>query len=82
MEILRYDTELQAQELIGQINLCLGLPNGQGTDTWAKIMHYCKNSGTTEYGYTVIIKDECLPCLTDLQKTQIVNLPDDCGECL
>jgi hypothetical protein len=81
MNILKYNTELESNELIGQINLCLGLPtpNG-GTTTWAYPMNYCY-SGGTEYGWTVVITDQCIDCLTESQKLDIIELPNDLMIC-
>ena len=76
MNILKYNTQLEADELIGQINLCLGLPNDNGTTTWAYPQHYCY-SGNSEYGWTVVVQQQCLDCLTNTQKLQITELPTD-----
>jgi hypothetical protein len=82
IDILKYNTQLEAIELIGQINLCLNLPTPDDeTTTWARPIKYCSDSGSTVYGYTVIIKDQCIDCLTDTQKQQIVTLPDDLSVC-
>jgi hypothetical protein len=82
MDVLKYDTQLEAIELIGQINLCLNLPTPDDeTTTWTRPIKYCSDSGSTVYGYTVIIKDQCIDCLTDTQKQQIVTLPDDLSVC-
>jgi hypothetical protein len=80
MNILKYNTELEANELIGQINLCLGLPNNIGTLTWANPIHFCY-SGNTEYGWVVVIQEQCLDCLTNTQKLQIVELPTEVIVC-
>ena len=81
MNILKYNTELEANELINQINLCLELPTPNGeTTTWSQINHYCY-SGASEYGWTVVIKDECAHCLSDIQKLEIIELPSDVVIC-
>ena len=81
MNILRYNTEFEANELLGQINLCLGLPTADGnTTTWSQVNHYCY-SGSSEYGWTIVIKNDCIDCLTDTQKLDIVELPTDVVIC-
>jgi hypothetical protein len=82
IEVLKYNTELEANELIGQINLCLNLPTADGlTLTWGYPIKYCSDSGATEWGYSVLIKDDCMDCLTDAQKREILILPEDLNIC-
>jgi len=73
---LKYTTETEANELISQIDTCLGFPTADGkTITWA-IPNCFQNDyspNETESGYFVIIKDECYDCLTEQQKTEVIS---------
>jgi hypothetical protein len=82
---LEYPTENEANELIGQINLCMGFPTPDGkTETWA--FPTCLSDGyyptATTTNYYVIIKSEIEECLTSTQIGQIIpSLPSDWVVC-
>ncbi len=76
---------LQAQDLINQINDCLGFPE-PGTDTWDKPTAYCSLDGSSAYtefwGYVVKIDtDQLTDCLTPQQVENIIQLPTGISVC-
>lgn len=84
---LKYNDFQQAENLIKDLDNCLGLPTSDGlTITWDIPKSICKidsASGATDFwGYVVKIDtDQLGDCLTDEQKAQIIQIPDDCLIC-
>jgi len=82
---IEYSTETEANDLIGRINTCLGLPTPDGkTITWALPVCYQNDYEgiETESGWFVIIHHEVYDCLTQAEKDVIITtLPYDisCG---
>jgi hypothetical protein len=75
----------QAQDLINQINDCLGFPQ-PGTDTWDTATAYCRldsqSAATQFWGYVVKVDTEQLSeCLTPQQVENIIQLPSDVYLC-
>lgn len=83
---IKFDTTKHAQDFINQIDDCLGFPNG-GTLTWDEVTSICtldiSTSGYTDFwGYVVKVNtDELNSCLTQQQKDNIIQLPDNCQRC-
>lgn len=82
---IKYDDNISAENLINQINTCIGLPNGS-TYTWDTPRSYCTlgpTSAYTEfYGYVVKVDtDQMGQCLTQEQLASIIEIPTDCGIC-
>jgi len=82
---LKYDTEIEANNLISKINNCLGFPTPDGrTITW--IIPSCfqddYEGNETERGWFVVIKNECYDCLTTEEQLQIItSIPDGWVKC-
>ena len=75
----------QAQDLINQINDCLGLPI-LGTETWDTPTAYCsldsQSAATQFWGYVVKVDTEQLSsCLTPQQVDNIIQIPSDVYIC-
>lgn len=76
----------QANDLINQINDCLGLPDGE-TTTWDTTTAICSLNPTTSaytefWGYVVKVDTEQLSnCLTPQQEQNIIQLPSDVYIC-
>ena len=78
--------ELEAIDLINQINTCMGWPN-DGTITWqVSPDNMCEFDLTTgdklPIGYGVIIKDRIIDCLTEEQLTEVFTLPSNINTCI
>lgn len=75
-----------AEQLITEINTCLGLPQGE-TLTWQDgPLSFCSmgvTSGYTEFeAYAIKIDtDQCGQCLTQEQISSIINKPIDWNIC-
>ena len=73
---IRFNTYDAAETLVEQINSCLGFPTPDGkTQTWAipSCLQNDYSPNDTDQGYFVIIKDECVGCLTDEQKAEVIE---------
>ncbi len=74
-----------ANNLISQINTCMGYPS-DGTTTWMTepdwMCEFDLQSGEkTSIGYGVIIKDIIMDCLTEQQKSEVFSLPSNINTC-
>jgi hypothetical protein len=75
--ILIQPTLVQFNSFIDELNICLGLPDGQ-TITWqAEPLNIClfdlETGQKTNLGYGVIINEECYECLTQTQKDEVMT---------
>lgn len=75
----------QAEDLINQINDCLGLPNGE-TTTWDTTTAFCsldsQSAATQFWGYVVKVDtDQLSNCLTPQQVQNIIQIPTDVYIC-
>jgi hypothetical protein len=75
----------QANDLINQINDCLGLPEG-GTTTWDTPTAMCSLDASSAYtqfwGYVIKVDtDQLTNCLTPQQVENIIQLPTGISVC-
>lgn len=81
-----YQNFQNAEALITEINTCLGLPNGQ-TLTWQDgPISFCSVGPTSAYtefeAYAIKVDTNQLDsCLTEEQKSNIINKPFEWGIC-
>lgn len=72
--------QLEAEQFIQQINICMGYPNSTGTERYAIVDVICTQDEITkewvESGFGVEIKDYILDCLDETQKENIIILDD------
>jgi hypothetical protein len=77
--------EQEANDLINQINTCMGWPS-DGTNTWMvspdSMCEFNLQTGNKlPIGYGIIIKDRIVGCLTEEQKGEVFVIPSNINTC-
>ena len=86
VEYIIYPDLTSAQNLITQINTCMGYPN-EGTTTWMTEPDFMcefdlQTGDKTSIGYGILISDRIKGCLTPTQMAEVFIIPSNINTCV